>query len=111
VLAFRSPDLQSWTRAEAPLAYGLESLGLDRREDGRLWISAVPRGRRAPFWERWTGPPVVGLIIGPSGAEPAEWSPAQRRPAWIDPEWRGPDLWWVEVEGQGGDPARVPTEI
>lgn len=114
VWAFSSPDLEHWTRQNAPVAYNMASLGLSVEADGALLLTGVVE-LDPPPWEWLLGPPVRGLRF-----DGATWSPARidggdpEALSYIDPQPFEGGFWYIAPQGSDGDPAfitDVPTPL
>jgi len=107
--AFRSADQgRTWTLDPAPLARGLDSLGLDVREDGTWWVTGLDHIEEPPWWEYHTGPRVRGMVKEPGGDWERErwWPDVGDTRSVIDPQWHGEELWFASRPFvKPGDPA------
>ena len=114
VWAFTSPDGRAWTRGPEPVAWNLESLGLQVDADtGELIVTGVVHHRiERPPWERLLGPPIRGLRF-----DGARWAPWRRAGvdgdalAYIDPQPFEDTIWYMASASSAGDPMAQGREL
>jgi hypothetical protein len=105
---FTSPDFTEWTH-QGPVSWGITSLGLHKRKDGKLAITCIQEVRPPTWWEQ-RSPKVYGYIYDGETFTATEWDITDEGSSiYIDPQLFEEQMWYISPSGYTGDPAKAPA--